>query len=125
MEYASLLSRFIALVIDSVIVGIIGAIIQAVSGAAELGFIASFVIGVLYQIGFLSFMNGQTPGKMLLGIRVVDTDGGGVNPLEAGLRYVGYYINTLLLLIGWLWAIPDARNQGFHDKIAGTVVIKA
>ena len=48
-----------------------------------------------------------------------------VNLLQAVVRYIGYYINTLVLLLGWLWAIVDGNNQGLHDKLAGTIVVKA
>jgi len=125
MVKANLAARLIALIIDSVIVWIAGAIIGLVLGEEVLGIGVSFVIGLLYNSYFWTMNNGQTPGKGMLDIRVVSRDGGGVNLVQAVVRYVGYYINTLILLLGWLWAIVDGNNQGLHDKLAGTIVVKA
>jgi uncharacterized RDD family membrane protein YckC len=124
MDKASLLSRLVALIIDVIILGVISWILSLILGQ-EIGGLIGFIIGISYQIYFLSQQKGQTPGKKVMGIRVVKTDGSPIDPMSAGLRYIGYYINTLLLFIGWLWAIPDGNNQGFHDKIAGTYVVKA
>jgi uncharacterized RDD family membrane protein YckC len=66
---------------------------------------------------------GRTPGKMLLGLQVLCADG---TPLSFGiafLRAVGYLISGALFNIGFIWAAFDKRKQGWHDKIAGTIVI--
>ncbi len=66
-----------------------------------------------------------TPGKMLLGMRIVDARTGG--PLSTGQaigRYLGYYLCIFGLFLGFLWIAFDARKQGWHDKLAGTVVIR-
>lgn len=86
--------------------------------------LAGFVVGAAYYAFFWGMQNGQSIGKKVMGIRVVKTDGSAITPIEAIIRYAGYYINTFILFLGWLWAIPDDKNQGLHDKIAGTVVIK-
>lgn len=123
--YASLLSRLIALIIDNIILWVIGYIVGLVLDEQILGIGVGFILGMLYNGYFWTQNNGQTPGKSMMGVRVVKTDGGKLNFLDAIIRYVGYYINTFLLLLGWLWAIPDGKNQGLHDKLAGTVVVKA
>ena len=41
------------------------------------------------------------------------------------VRYIGYTVNTVVFGIGWIWAAFDKDKQGWHDKLAGTVVIKA
>jgi uncharacterized RDD family membrane protein YckC len=46
------------------------------------------------------------------------------NLSQAILRYIGYWISGLALCIGYLWALVDSRHQIWHDKIAGTVVIR-
>ncbi|HML23768.1 MAG TPA: RDD family protein [Aggregatilinea sp.] len=125
MPKASLTSRLIALIIDSIILGIIGAVVGAVVGSNVLGVGTGFIVGILYNWYFWTRNNGQTPGKSLMGIRVVNTSGGGVNDVQAIIRYIGYYISTFILLLGWLWAIPDPENQTLHDKLAGTYVVKA
>lgn len=69
-------------------------------------------------------MTGQTPGKKLLGLAVVRTDGEPMTFGIAFLRWVGYIISKLPLFLGFIWAAFDGRKQGWHDKIAGTCVIK-
>ncbi|MFO7320399.1 MAG: RDD family protein [Chloroflexota bacterium] len=84
-----------------------------------------FLIGLAYQWFMLTRNNGQTIGKMVMNIRVVKTNG---MPLTAGdviVRYIGYYINTALYGLGWFWAAFDGQRQGWHDKLAGTVVVRA
>jgi uncharacterized RDD family membrane protein YckC len=65
---------------------------------------------------------GQTPGKRLLGLRVVQESGGSIG-FGRLPPWVGYIISALPMLMGFLWAGADRRKQGWHDKIAGTVVI--
>jgi len=66
-----------------------------------------------------------TPGKMLLRLRIVDAKSGGVpSPGQFIIRYLGYYVSTLPLMLGFLWVAFDRRKQGWHDKLAGTVVIR-
>ena len=66
---------------------------------------------------------GQTPGKRLLGLRVVQETGEPIGLGTAFLRWVGYIVSGIPMLMGFLWAGADRRKQGWHDKIAGTVVI--
>jgi uncharacterized RDD family membrane protein YckC len=120
-----LVQRFIALVIDNIVLYIVGLIIGTVLGTQELGFFVGFALGLVYQIYFLTQNNGQTPGKRIIGVRVVSSGGGGVSAVQAALRYVGYYINSFLCFVGWIWALFNEEQRGFHDLIAGTRVIDA
>jgi uncharacterized RDD family membrane protein YckC len=66
-----------------------------------------------------------TPGKMLFGARIVDASSG--LPLRFGqacVRYVGYYISTVFMCMGFLWVAFDPRKQGWHDKLAHSVVVR-
>ncbi|MCD4686207.1 MAG: RDD family protein [Anaerolineae bacterium] len=125
MKKAGLVARLIALIIDSIVIGLVAGLVIGVLGEQILGMGAGFLTGLVYNVYFWSGKKGQTPGKSLLGIRVVSTSKGGINMLQASIRYVGYYINTIVLLLGWLWAIVDDKHQGLHDKLAGTRVVKA
>ncbi|NDJ60843.1 MAG: RDD family protein, partial [Chloroflexi bacterium] len=89
------------------------------------GGIISFIIGLGYNWFFWTQWNGQTPGKRLMNIRVIKANGEPLTFTDSLLRYVGYYINTFLLMIGWIWAIFDSNRQGFHDKLASTYVVRA
>jgi uncharacterized RDD family membrane protein YckC len=66
-----------------------------------------------------------TPGKMLVHARIVDAVTGAVpRPRQWLLRYAGYFLSTIALGLGFLWVAFDPRKQGWHDKLAGTVVVR-
>ena len=67
-----------------------------------------------------------TPGKMAIGAKIVDAKTGG-KPSTGQLigRYLAYYVSIIPLFLGIIWVGIDARKQGFHDKLAGTLVIRA
>ena len=121
---ASIESRFVALIIDSMLLG-------AVAGAGWFGTRhgagagLGFFVGLAYQWFFLTQNSGQTVGKMLMGIRVIKTSGEPLQATDAILRYLGTYLNSAVLMLGWLWATWDENRQGWHDKIANTIVVKA
>jgi uncharacterized RDD family membrane protein YckC len=66
---------------------------------------------------------GRTPGKMLLGLQVLSADGTSISYSIAFLRAVGYLVSGALFNIGFIWAAFDKKKQGWHDKMADTVVI--
>ena len=66
---------------------------------------------------------GQTPGKRLFGLLVIQTDGHKLSVGRAFLRVLGYWISALPLFLGFIWILFDGRRQGWHDKLAGTYVI--
>ncbi len=71
------------------------------------------------------FYKSATPGKMALNIKIVDADTG--RKLSVGQsigRYFAYIPATLVFMIGIIWVAFDKRKQGWHDKLAKTVVIK-
>ena len=70
-----------------------------------------------------SSLNGQMVGNLVMGVRVVKADGGRVSFSRAAARMLGAYLSGLLLFLGFFWAIFDKRRQGWHDKLAGTVVV--
>lgn len=66
-----------------------------------------------------------TPGKMLLSLKVLDEKTGQtISWKQSLIRYVGYFISTFGLLLGFVWVAFDAKKQGWHDKLAGTVVVR-
>ena len=71
------------------------------------------------------FFRSATPGKMLIGARIVDARSFG-KPSTGQLigRYLGYYVSTIPFGLGLLWVAFDRRKQGWHDKLAKTVVIR-
>ena len=82
------------------------------------------LVSVVYYVGFWAW-RGQTPGMIALGLRILkESDGTKPGLGRSILRYVGFFISMLVLFIGLIWAAFDPRKQGWHDKIAGTVVVK-
>jgi uncharacterized RDD family membrane protein YckC len=67
-------------------------------------------------------MLGRTPGMMVMGVRVVDTSLRRPGVVRSFVRCLGYSVSAILFL-GFVWAVFDARHQGFHDKIARTLVV--
>ena len=116
-------ARFIAIAIDTFVLGLITALLFSVG--REAGGIAGFVVGLVYNWYFWTRQDGQTPGKRIMHLRVVKTDGSAISDTDAMVRYIGYYINTAVVMLGWLWALVDERGQGLHDKIASTMVVRA
>lgn len=119
---ASIGTRFAAIAIDSILLGIVAGILFA--GLQETSLIFDILVTAAYQWFFLTSWDGQTPGKRLMGIRVVKLDGSRVTGTDALIRAVGYFVNTMAMMIGWLWAFINPDNRGWHDLFAGTVVIK-
>jgi uncharacterized RDD family membrane protein YckC len=68
---------------------------------------------------------GQTPGKMLFGLRVVRSDGQRLTIWRALLRCFAYWLSALPLGLGFFWVLFDRRRQGWHDKLADTSVVYA
>jgi uncharacterized RDD family membrane protein YckC len=65
-----------------------------------------------------------TPGKVVVHAKIVDAvTGAPARPGQLVLRYLGYYVSTVAFGLGFLWVAFDARKQGWHDKIATTVVV--
>ena len=84
----------------------------------------SYVLPFILTIMFWYFKSA-TPGKMILGIKIVDAKTlGKASTGKLCLRYLGYYVSALILGLGFFWVGWDSRKQGWHDKMAGTLVIK-
>jgi uncharacterized RDD family membrane protein YckC len=89
-------------------------------GTLMLG-IAPLLVGA-YHVLFWWLGGGQTPGKWLLGVKVVARGGGRVTLLRAIVRVVGYLLSALPLYLGFLW-ILGSRRRGWHDLLARTEVV--
>jgi RDD family protein len=91
------------------------------SWAAEIGFGSAWAS--LYLTVFLSWWNGQTVGKKLMGLRVVRLDGEPITWWTAFERAGGYAAGFATGLLGFAQVYWDANRQGIHDRIVGTVVV--
>ncbi|MDH4073498.1 MAG: RDD family protein [Gammaproteobacteria bacterium] len=94
-----------------------------IAGATD--FILTWVAPAIAVIVFWMYKQA-TPGKMALSIRIVDATTG--SPPSAGQcvgRYFSYYVSIIPVAFGLIWVGFDRRKQGWHDKLAGTVVIRS
>jgi uncharacterized RDD family membrane protein YckC len=146
-EYAGFVSRACAFVIDVIIIAALvllsGALVHAlfafftldhvlaraatrndVVQAAEAIIRDIAVAALILSYPILFWMvAGQTPGKALLGLRVVRLDQRKITFGCAARRCVGYWISALPLMLGFAWVLVDERRQGWHDKLADTCVV--
>ena len=87
-------------------------------------FVIDWILPVVVILAFW-IVRSATPGKMALKLRIVDATT--LQPVPAGrllLRYVGYYVAGIPLGLGLFWVAWDRKKQGWHDKMAGTVVVR-
>lgn len=92
------------------------------TGVIWIYYLMSLFLDMIYFTWFHGTI-GQTPGKMLMRLRVVQATGEPMTFGIAFLRWVGYLISTLAAYLGFIWIAFDRRKQGWHDKIAGTMVV--
>jgi len=147
-QYVGFWARFLAFVIDNIWVGFVVVLVlvavygqnfiavieTAADGSAEMagaaaeGAAGSLLLQLLLPaaliVGFW-FWKSATPGKMVVSAKIVDAKTLG-EPSKGQLvvRYIAYYISAFVFFLGFLWVAIDKRKQGWHDKIAGTLVIK-
>ena len=135
LKYAGFWIRLWASIIDSILVLlIISPIFLVIVGTEFLeseqytqGPVDFFISWVFPAIVVLAFWiyKSATPGKMVVSAKIVDAKTG-EKPTVGQLvgRYLGYFVSGLPLGLGFFWVAFDRRKQGWHDKLAGTVVIR-
>jgi uncharacterized RDD family membrane protein YckC len=136
VEYVGFWARVGASLIDTVLLLIIMLpILHMVygpaywtSGSFSQGPVEFLINYVLPAVAIIAFWIARqaTPGKMVIGAKIVDAKTG--NPASTGQlvgRYLGYYVSTIPLFLGIFWVAFDDKKQGWHDKLAGTVVVRA
>jgi uncharacterized RDD family membrane protein YckC len=150
-RYAGFWIRFLARVIDAIIVGFVSFIIRIplaflmgggalvslggdqsptaalaalpmIMALAGISFLIQVALGAAYEGYFLS-SRGATPGKMVLGLKVVRADGGPLSPGLAVGRFFALYLSAFILLIGFIMAAFDPEKRALHDRVCNTRVI--
>jgi uncharacterized RDD family membrane protein YckC len=118
--YAGFFTRFVAYIIDSLVLLIPELIAVFVCGS----FSFFIIMGISWL--YFSLMESSdlqaTLGKTAMGIVVTDLNGNKISFGKATGRYFSKYISAIILLIGYIIAAFDGRKQALHDKIAGTLV---
>ena len=126
MQTVGFIRRFFAFFLDKIIISII---ILFFNKVAKITY--SYPYSILFSLfidGFyFTYFHGtvgQTIGKKLFKIKVVDKDTyQNIGILRSFLRWIGYFVSSLFLYLGFFWVILDKNNQAWHDKIVKTFVI--
>lgn len=82
--------------------------------------------GLLFSFVYFMFfwvMVGFTPGKALLGLRIVRKNREPLTWRRAFVRMVGYWVSAIPFFFGYVWILFDEHRQGWHDKMADTYVV--
>jgi uncharacterized RDD family membrane protein YckC len=148
-EYAGFVSRFIAFLIDIIVVIITLAVVGGTTsllieffGLSDLldqlensisitgsilraltAFWGITTISFLYITLAWTVTSGKSIGKGLMGLRIVPLNGRRLTFLWAVWRYIGFWLSVFALGLGVLWILASDRRQGWHDKMARTCVI--
>lgn len=135
-EYAGFWIRFVACLVDNLIIMIIIAPYwfynyqqMMAMPADQIPFYSAgdAILNLVMAAAVVWFWvkKGATPGKMLFGLQVRDAKTGQfISVPRALLRYFSYLISSVILCLGLIWVGFDKKKQGWHDKIAKTVVVK-
>ena len=116
--------RFAAALVDGIVLGIISSVLANVLHATTSRYLSTLV-GLVYVVGFIGSAKGQTPGFMALRLRVVSlSDGGPIGFGRAAIRWVVGLVSAAAILIGYFWMLWDPQKQTWHDKAAGSIVIR-
>lgn len=138
MRYVGFWARVVASIVDSIltaliIIPVLNAIygdnywltgVAATEASALWGVLFNYLVPAIIVLLFWVYRSA-TPGKMLIGARIVDITTGEKPSVPKLIgRYLGYYVSMIPLFIGFLWVAFDKRKQGWHDKLAGTAVVR-
>ncbi|MGE5129180.1 MAG: RDD family protein [Sphingomonadaceae bacterium] len=135
-EYVGFWRRLLAAAIDFLILFVVTTPIllaiygrryfELIESGASAGFWDFVIEYIVPAVAVIAFWRryGATPGKMAIGAKIVDAKTG-ERPSTARLvvRYFAYLVSALPFFLGFLWIGISRRKQGFHDKIARTMVI--
>ncbi len=122
-----LLGFLLWLIVVAIVGSIFGSLERGIFGSMGVTIFAVLVVTGVYGGYYLKMLSkGTTPGKWLLGMQVTNKEDGGFPGLGRMMlrEIVGKFVSGLFLGVGYFWAIFDKDAQAWHDKIAGTVVVK-
>ncbi|MGS0742212.1 RDD family protein [Glaciimonas sp. GG7] len=135
LEYVGFWARVWASIIDTVLMMlVIFPILFAVYGREHMSsgleltgwadIIFTYLLPAAIVIAFWRAKKA-TPGKMAIGATIVDARTGELpSVMQCVIRYLGYFVSTIPFGLGLIWVGIDKRKRGWHDMIAGTVVVR-
>jgi uncharacterized RDD family membrane protein YckC len=121
-ELASPRERFFSNVIDMLLLAPVAVFFIRFIGLLGIPLFITF--GLVYHWYWWMRFTGQTPGKKIMNIRIVKADGREMTDVDTLVRYCASWISFITLGLGWLSLRGDEQLQGWHDKVASTVVVK-
>ncbi len=149
-RYGGFWIRFVAIVIDSIILGVVGLIITlplrllmvgstisavqtqdptaalamlpALMGMVGISMLVQFALGAAYE-GYFVSTKGGTIGKLALGLQIIRVDGSRLSFAQAAGRYFARILSAIILYIGFIMAGFDAEKRSLHDRICNTLVV--
>lgn len=142
IRYAGFWIRFVAKIIDGCITSLLSSLAGFIVGmgagmsyematATDLlmmgafrGAVTGLIIAACYNILFVGRF-GATPGKMLLGLKIVTAEGNRVSYARALGRYLAEFLSGVIFLLGYVMAAFDRQKRALHDHLASTRVIHA
>jgi uncharacterized RDD family membrane protein YckC len=130
-QFAGFWIRAGAYLIDGIVLWIVSFVIGFIAGlmvggeetAAVIGALLTLVIGIAYFTLFTASEWQATPGKRLLGIYVIQDDGGPIAAPRAFGRYWAYLVSWIILLIGFIMVAFTEQKTALHDMICRTRVV--
>ncbi|SKC31039.1 RDD family protein [Photobacterium piscicola] len=136
ITYVGFWPRVLASLVDTAIVALITAPLMYLAYGEMHPSTDSFAIGpmdiminyLLPFVGVILFWiyKSATPGKMVIKAQIVDANTGNKPSVKQSvIRYLGYFVSTIPLGLGLMWVGWDKRKQGWHDKLANTVVVNS
>jgi uncharacterized RDD family membrane protein YckC len=118
--YAAFLDRAAAFALDVILVFIAFRLL-GIRGPDDEG--RFFLLLLAYHVGFWAW-KGATVGGIICNLRLVRTDGGRLQVVDALVRGLSSILSLVVVGLGVLWILKDPERQSWHDKIAGTYVVK-
>lgn len=113
--FAGFWVRLGALVLDLVLVGVLSAVLQFPPSV--------LVLLPVYYVGMWTW-RGTSIGGIVFGLKLVKTDGGNLNFAVSLIRALSGFFSFLVFGLGFLWIAWDHEKQSWHDKVAGTHVVR-
>jgi len=115
--------RLAAFALDFILVMIVAQVLGSDSRHDDVVMRILLVVGLAYHVGFWTW-KGTTLGGIICNLRLVRTDGAPLKFADALVRGLTGIFSLLVFGLGFLWVIRDPERQAWHDRVAGTYVVK-
>lgn len=128
--------RFLAALVDGILIGIVASVLGAIFGFGAVDptnmqvVNTSNTLQTILSLAYFTYFHatgaGQSIGNKVCGIRVLDADNGGPIPYSRSfIRALMSIVSAIPLGLGYFWMLWDKRKQTWHDKVGNTLVVKA